>query len=263
MADKEDLPSLVPISSEASSVSSATSSSTSTNTSSSSSSTTTTTTTTTSTTSSKMEDHPNIISKPPTLDGPMQNIETGDSLKVKQVLDTSVLDYFRDSNYSINYRSENIKILIMVIACGFALLGQFNPLPFPENRWILCLCCVIYFSLNSLLAVVTFYDGETIVLTNKNDSETLPSLQIDASFHRFQEFYVLTIREYSNNKLKGNSDDEKKIGAEGQMYVGKYFKSTGDFLENVFRDDVYLLIDRFKKARNDKKFEKFEYNHKN
>ena len=65
-----------------------------------------------------------------------------------------------------------------------------------------------------------------------------------------------------DDKLKGDSDSEKIVGVSGKMYVGKYFRSTGEFLESVFYNDIRDLIDLFKVKFSQGKFEVLEYNHK-
>lgn len=73
----------------------------------------------------------------------IQKIETGDSIKVKQVLDEALIEVFKeDLKYGINYTSDNIKLTLMFISCIFALIAQFNPYTFPENRWLIAGCCV-------------------------------------------------------------------------------------------------------------------------
>jgi signal peptidase complex subunit 2 len=90
-------------------------------------------------------------------DALVQKIETGDSVKVKQVLDEALLEtvsfhsclpclndfvhQLEQDNIKINYRDMNIKLAIMFFSCVFAMIAQFYPLPFPENRIILGVCC--------------------------------------------------------------------------------------------------------------------------
>jgi hypothetical protein len=70
----------------------------------------------------------------------VQIIETGDSIKVKQVLDECVNEAVKNSGYNINYTIENIKILLMILCCIAASIAQFYPLPFPKNLTLLGVC---------------------------------------------------------------------------------------------------------------------------
>lgn len=36
----------------------------------------------------------------------------------------------------------NARLGLMTAACAIALFGQFNPYPFPDNRWLLAGCVV-------------------------------------------------------------------------------------------------------------------------
>jgi signal peptidase complex subunit 2 len=93
-------------------------------------------------------------------------IETGDSVKVKQVLDDATMEAIRQYGYESNYFSENLKIFLMFLSCAFAMTAQFYPIPFPKSRPLLGLCCAAYFILSSVLQfIVTFIDKETIMIT--------------------------------------------------------------------------------------------------
>ena len=93
-------------------------------------------------------------------------IETGDSIKVKQVLDDSLIEAVKKYGYDINYHSENIKLIIMFLSCVFALIAQFYPIPFPQSRPLLGLCCVVYFGLSGVFQfIVTFIDKDTVAKT--------------------------------------------------------------------------------------------------
>lgn len=93
-------------------------------------------------------------------------IETGDSVKVKQVLDDATMEAVKKYGYDINYRAENIKLFIMFISCVFALVAQFYPLTFPDSRMLLGICCAAYFILSTILQfIVTFIDKDSIIIS--------------------------------------------------------------------------------------------------
>ena len=94
----------------------------------------------------------NTISEPP------QIIETGDSVKVKQVLDDATMEavskllfiysilsgqhQIKSCGYDQNYSWENLKLFLMFLSCLFAVVAQFFPIPFPKSRPLLGVCCV-------------------------------------------------------------------------------------------------------------------------
>jgi signal peptidase complex subunit 2 len=96
-------------------------------------------------------------------------IETGDSVKVKQVLDDATMDIIIKAGYEANYSWDNMKLLLMFLSCVFALVAQFYPMPFPSSRPLLAVCCAAYFIISSILqGIVTFIDKDTIMFTKPN-----------------------------------------------------------------------------------------------
>ena len=146
-------------------------------------------------------------------------IDTGDSVKVKQVLDDACLEAVQSYGYEPNYRSENIKMLLMVISCGFALAAQFYPIPFPQSRPLLGLCCAGYFIMSAVFQlIITFVDKDTIITTKAHKTSGNVVL-VRANFPRFQEYYSLVTQSIEPNSPCTTS----------KMYVGKYFTSQGAF----------------------------------
>jgi Microsomal signal peptidase 25 kDa subunit (SPC25) len=126
-------------------------------------------------------------------------IETGDSIKVKQVLDDSTMDAVVClCGHAADYRLENLKLFFMFLSCVFAMVAQFYPIPFPASRPLLGVCCASYGILSTVLQyMITFVDKDTILLTNSSKDHPL-ALRIRTSFPRFQDEFVLTVqrREY-------------------------------------------------------------------
>lgn len=173
-----------------------------------------------------------------------QVIETGDSVKVKQVLDESTVTAFTEAGYSIDYSWDNKKLFLMFISCVFALIAQFYPMPFPQSRLLLAVCCGAYFILSSILQfIVTFVDKDTILYIKRKEVSGKVvvavltrclfqgviehEMQIRTAFPRFQEYFTLTIQ-FRDQKVS----TQKTVG---KMYVGKYFTSTGEY------DEVWLF----------------------
>ena len=97
---------------------------------------------------------------------PPRTIEAGDTLKVKQVLDDSVLVLLNEMRYECDHNSENWKLFLMTLACCFGLLAQFYPAPWPNNRMGVGVCVGAYFFISGLLQfIITFVDGELIITT--------------------------------------------------------------------------------------------------
>lgn len=93
-------------------------------------------------------------------------IETGDSVKVKQVLDDSTMAAVVDAGFEANYTWDNMKLFLMFISCVFAMVAQFYPMSFPDSRLLLAMCCALYFIISSVLQfIVVFVDKDTIMFT--------------------------------------------------------------------------------------------------
>lgn len=96
-------------------------------------------------------------------------IETGDSVKVKQVLDDATIMAITEGGYEANFSWENMKLLLMFISCIFAMVAQFFPIPFPASRPLLAVCCASYFIISTVLQyIVSFVDKDTILFTKPN-----------------------------------------------------------------------------------------------
>jgi len=104
-------------------------------------------------------------------------IETGDSVKVKQVLDDATISAVESAGYVANYSWQNLQLLLMALSCVFAMIAQFFPMPFPSSRPLLAACCAMYFVLSSILQfIVSFMDRDTILFTKPTKVRTVDQL---------------------------------------------------------------------------------------
>ena len=95
-------------------------------------------------------------------------IETGDSVKVKQVLDDAINEtLINQTDFEPNYFWENLKLLLMFLSCCFAMIAQFYPIPFPDSRPLLGLCCAMYFIISTILQLMITYIDKDIILMSK------------------------------------------------------------------------------------------------
>jgi signal peptidase complex subunit 2 len=191
-------------------------------------------------------------------------IETGDSVKVKQVLDDSTHECIIEKcGFVANYSAENLKLFLMFLSCIFALTAQFYPLPFPESRPILGVCVSAYFIISGILQfIVSFIDLDLILTTKPGKSysenekkivEKTKSLCIRTQFARFQETFILIVHEDG----KGKHLESNKERSEAHMYVGKYFTDKGEYDEEAYHKDVITHIKRFEEG----KYGVIKYNH--
>ena len=113
-------------------------------------------------------------------------IETGDSIKVKQVLDDSLCEALLAEellNFEADFAFENFKFLLMFLACAAALIAQFYPMPFPDSRLLLTLCCGTYFLISTVLQlIVTFVDKECVMVLKPKEVITLLFILLNQPF---------------------------------------------------------------------------------
>jgi len=182
-------------------------------------------------------------------------VDLGDILKVKQVLDeataTALLEH---CNLKEDYWLENIKLTIMFLACCFAMVAQFGPLPFPESRYILGGCCVVYFILSGALQIiVTFLEKDAIMITAPpalGDYKVKgKGIRVRTSFARFEEWYDIVL-EYEGMK---DSPYVKQ-----KWSVGNLFDVEGMFDDLYFIEEVQKLCKRFEAGDYDKEDNKDE-----
>jgi len=176
-------------------------------------------------------------------------VDVGDIVKLKQVLDEAVFSALLDDPPLVeeDYTLENIKLLLMSLACACAAVGQFSPLPFPESRAILGACCIAYFTLSGILQLVlTFIERDTILITKppKNGDYKIKNkgLRIRSDLPRYDEHYSVTI-EY--DKME-NSPFVKEAWS-----VGKFFDGEGMFDEVYFTEATQNLLKRLEKGQYD------------
>ena len=189
-------------------------------------------------------------------------VDVGDVIKLKQVLDETVAAALLDPDgpaLAEDQRSDNIKLVIMLLACSFAFVAQFAPLPFPESRPVLGLCCTAYFILSGILQLVTtFYDRDSIMATNPVEKAKYPAkngdvekygIRVRTQLPRFSEYYtvILEFQQYDGGKGKGGATVAAAPGpyVSKTWSVGNFFDVDGFFAEDILMDEVEKVYDTF------------------
>jgi signal peptidase complex subunit 2 len=206
-------------------------------------------------------------------------VDTGDMVKVKQVLDEGVaaalLEYLPE-----HVMWDNLKLFLMFIACSFAMTAQFAPLPFPDSRFILGFCGAAYFLISMLLqAIQSLIDQDAILwtrpmdenwwrgtnncLNSNGDPQVRKFTNVDlkqyglfvrSSFPRYSEFFTITIQFYIKKKDKDNRDstqDSPPSAVSKTWSVGQFFDKEGYFDEVGLGMEVDTLFDKFDRQQYD------------
>lgn len=179
-------------------------------------------------------------------------VDLGDMVKLKQILDEAVAAALLDKYLEEDYRLDNLKLAIMVAACLFAVVAQFAPLPFPDSRLVLGTCCCCYFILSGILQLITtFIDQDAILLTrplpaDKTSNKDLQKsgVKVRSQFPRFSEFYTV-ILEYQGV--------ESPPWVEQKWSVGQFFDKEGMFDEIGLQQEVEGLFLRLESGKYDNK----------
>ena len=175
-------------------------------------------------------------------------VDLGDMVKLKQILDEAVASRILEK-IEEDYRLDNFKLGIMISACIFAMVAQFAPIPFPDSRPVLGLCCCVYFVLSGILQLITtFIDQDSILLTkplgknDKNPDMEKYGVRVRSQLPRFSEWYTV-ILEFQN------LDDTPLV--EQRWSVGQFFDKEGMFDEIGLTKEIDNLYERLEKGKYD------------
>ena len=194
-------------------------------------------------------------------------VDVGDIIKVKQILDETVAGTIITENISAygekvtldeEYTHDNFKLILMTVACAFASVAQFGlAADFPKNRLWLGVCCGAYFCISGILqAIMTFIDKDCIMLTKPlSDPEAIKlvknggnkemdkyGIRVRSQFPRFSEYYTV-ILEFEGKK---SSEIVKQTWS-----VGQFFDVDGFFDEEGLMLEVEKLYKRFEAGKFD------------
>lgn len=179
-------------------------------------------------------------------------VDLGDILKVKQVLDEATASALvGDNGLEEDVELENIKLVIMSLACCFAMVAQFAPLPFPESCYVLGGCCVVYFLLSGVLQVIALYIERDSILIIKPPPSSFQvkgkKIRVRSSFAKFEEWYVVEM-EYDGMP--------KSPFVRQKWSVGDFFDAEGFFDDLYLTEEVRKLCKRFEVGDYDEADEK-------
>ncbi|URE05166.1 Signal peptidase complex subunit [Musa troglodytarum] len=185
-----------------------------------------------------------------------------DHYSIKHLLDESVTEVVKSRGYAEDVRLSNVRLLIGSIIIAIALLAQFYPKKFPENRDFLITCIGLYpFTLfcfffdlgkyvvfNGLLQCISYTKEKNAFLFTYPPSGSFNStgLILSSKLPRFSDMYTLTIA----------SADPKSISANKPVVltksVTKWFTKDGLLAEGLFWKDVEKLMNDYNGDRKNK-----------
>ncbi|XP_020083416.1 probable signal peptidase complex subunit 2 isoform X2 [Ananas comosus] len=164
-----------------------------------------------------------------------------DPHSIKHLLDESVSEVVTSRGYVEDVRLSNVRLLIGSIIIAIALLAQFYPKKFPENKDFLIGCIGLYIAFNGLLQFISYTKEKNAILFTYPPPGSFNStgLVVSSKLPRFSDQYTLTIA----------SADPKSISANKPVQftksVTKWFTKDGVLAEGLFWKDVERLIDDY------------------
>ncbi|URE18087.1 Signal peptidase complex subunit [Musa troglodytarum] len=157
-----------------------------------------------------------------------------DHHSIKHLLDESVAEVVKSRGYAEDLRLSNVRLLIGSVIIAIALLAQFYPKKFPENR--------------DFLIFISYTKEKNAILFTYPPAGSFNStgLVVSSKLPRFSDMYTLTIA----------SADPKSISANKPVVltksVTKWFTKDGVLVEGLFWKDVEKLIDDYNGDRKSK-----------
>ncbi|KAK1265622.1 putative signal peptidase complex subunit 2 [Acorus gramineus] len=164
-----------------------------------------------------------------------------DPHSIKHILDEAVTEIVTGRGYKEDFTMSNIRLLMGSVIIIIALVAQFYPKKFPENRDLLIACIVSYVVLNGLLQLIIHTKEKNAILFTYPlpGSFNSTGLMVTSKLPRFSDMYTLTVA----------SADPKSISAKKPVHltksVTKWFTKDGILVEGLFWKDVEKLVEDY------------------
>ncbi|KAF0932112.1 hypothetical protein E2562_008649 [Oryza meyeriana var. granulata] len=162
-----------------------------------------------------------------------------DPYSIQRLLDETVSEVVKSKGYSEDTRLSNRRLVVGAAVIAVALLAQFYPAKFPQNRDVLLICIALYVALNVVLQIVSYTREKNAILFTHPQAGSFnrTGLVISSKLPRLSDMYTLTI---------ASADPQSKSSSEPVRFtksVTKWFTKDGVLVEGLFRKDVEKLIE--------------------
>lgn len=138
-------------------------------------------------------------------------VTPGDATNMKRAMDEGLLELLvEDAGVKEDHSATDFKLLIMFVACVSALVAQFYPIPFPDNRWLLGGCFFVYFALSGLYQYHTWYVEKDYIFWSKkakgSDAAAAAAaaakpLAVRTQLPRFDEMYTVIVEQPQGTQI--------------------------------------------------------------
>lgn len=160
-------------------------------------------------------------------------INTGDGVTLKAQLDDNIIKVLGETGFTEDHFWSNVKLLLLSGASIVALVAQFYPMPFPDSRTLLAVCCVLYLVFNVVLQVITWFveQDKIAVMRTKVGADEL-RLVVRTSLPRFNHMYTVQLEDAATGKQL----------AKLEKSVGCYYTEEGEYAHELFEADVNRCV---------------------
>ncbi|XP_040376557.1 uncharacterized protein LOC102704678 [Oryza brachyantha] len=168
-----------------------------------------------------------------------------DPYSIKHLLDDTVSEAVNSKGYAEDTRLSSRKLAVGAAVVAVALLAQFYPGRFPENRGVLLVCIALYAALNVVLQIVSYTKEKNAILFAYPPEGLFNStgLVLSSKLPRLSDLYTLTI---------ASADPQYKSSTDRVHFtksVTKWFTKDGVLVEGLFWKDVEKLIDDYNRSK--------------
>lgn len=166
-----------------------------------------------------------------------------DHNSLKHLLDESATEVVKSRGYVEDVRMSNVRLLMGTLIIIIALVAQFYPKKFPENKDFLIGCIVLYIVFNGLLQLIIYRKEKNAIMFTypPSGSYNATGLVVSSKLPRFSDMYTLTIESADPKSISANKPVELTKS------VTKWFTKDGVLVEGLFWKDVGGLVDEYNK----------------
>ncbi|XP_074276625.1 signal peptidase complex subunit 2-like [Silene latifolia] len=166
-----------------------------------------------------------------------------DHHSIKHLLDETSTEVVKKHGYVEDVRLSNVRLLMGSLIIIIALVAQFYPKKFPENRDFLIGCIILYVVFNVVLQLIIYKKEKNAIMFTypPPGSFNTTGLVVSSKFPRFSDLYTLTIESADPKSISANKPVELTKS------VTKWFTKDGVLVEGLFWKDVEGLIHDYNK----------------
>ncbi|XP_078437134.1 microsomal signal peptidase 25 kDa subunit (SPC25) [Wolffia australiana] len=167
---------------------------------------------------------------------------------IKNALDETISEIVTNKGYPEDVRMSNRRLLVGVVVIGVALVAQFYPKKFPENKHVLFVCIGLYIVLNALLQAITYTKEKSAILFTHPPPGSFHTtgLIVSTKLPRFSDLFTLTIASADPNSISANKPVQLTKS------VTTWFTKDGLLVEGLLWRDVEKLVNDYAAESKDK-----------